>query len=109
MIDYYEYSIPELVKLLGARFNDYRLRSNMTQKEVSEQSGITITTIHKFENGTSGNVSLGTFRDFCITFTMMVSIMRNSVVCRSLITSRLMILPLCSIITATPPARSLWP
>ena len=61
MIDYYEYSIPELVKLLGARFKDYRLRSNMTQKEVSEQSGITITTIHKFENGTSGNVSLGTF------------------------------------------------
>ena len=51
MIDYYEYSIPELVKLLGARFKDYRLRSNMTQKEVSEQSGITITTIHKFENG----------------------------------------------------------
>ena len=38
MIDYYEYSIPELVKLLGARFKDYRLRSNMTQKEVSEQS-----------------------------------------------------------------------
>ena len=61
MIDYYEYSIPELVKLLGARFKDYRLRSHMTQKEVSEQSGITITTIHKFENGTSGNVSLGTF------------------------------------------------
>ena len=26
MIDYYEYSIPELVKLLGARFKDYRLR-----------------------------------------------------------------------------------
>mgnify|MGYP000737840885 CR=1 FL=1 len=59
MVDYYEYSIPELVKLLGARFKDYRLRSNMTQKEVSEQSGITIATIHKFENGTSGNVSLG--------------------------------------------------
>ena len=61
MVDYYEYSIPELVKLLGARFKDYRLRSHMTQKEVSEQSGITISTIHKFENGTSGNVSLGTF------------------------------------------------
>jgi len=38
MVDYYEYSIPELVKLLGARFKDYRLRSHMTQKEVSEQS-----------------------------------------------------------------------
>ena len=61
MADYYEYSIPELIKMLGARFKDYRLRCNMTQKEVSVQSGITITTIHKFENGTGGNVSLGTF------------------------------------------------
>ena len=61
MIDYYEYSILEFVKLLGARFKDYRLSSNMTQKEVSEQSGITITTIHKFENGASNNISLSTF------------------------------------------------
>ena len=61
MEDYYEYSIPELIRLLGTRFKDYRLRSNMTQKDVAEQAGITITTIHKFENGTSGNLSLGTF------------------------------------------------
>lgn len=61
MIDIYEYSIPELVKLLGIRFKDYRLRSRMTQKEVSEQSGITINTIHKFENGLVGNISLFTF------------------------------------------------
>ncbi len=61
MTDYYEYSIPELVKLLGERFKDYRLRSKMTQKDVAAQSGITINTIHKFENGTSGNISIGTF------------------------------------------------
>ena len=61
MTDYYEYSIPELVKLLGARFKDYRLRSSMTQKDVAEQSGITVNTIHKFENGITGNMSLGTF------------------------------------------------
>lgn len=61
MTDYYEYSIPELVRLLGERFKDYRLRSKMTQKDVAEQSGITINTIHKFENGTSGNISIGTF------------------------------------------------
>ena len=60
MEDYYEYSIPELIRMLGTRFKDYRLRSNMTQKDVAEQSGITITTIHKFENGTGGNLSLGT-------------------------------------------------
>ncbi|MCQ2111373.1 MAG: helix-turn-helix domain-containing protein [Bacteroidaceae bacterium] len=61
MVDYYEYSVPELIRLLGSRFKEYRLRSNMTQKDVSDQSGITITTIHKFENGVSGNMSLGTF------------------------------------------------
>jgi transcriptional regulator with XRE-family HTH domain len=61
MADYYEYSIPELVKMLGERFKDYRLRSNMTQKDVAEQSGLTINTIHKFETGSSTGISLGTF------------------------------------------------
>ena len=37
MKDYYGYSIPELVLELGIRFKDYRMRSNMTQKDVAEQ------------------------------------------------------------------------
>lgn len=61
MADFYEYSTPELVRLLGERFRDYRMRSNLTQKEVAERSGIGLTTIHKFENGTAGNISLSTF------------------------------------------------
>ena len=61
MEDYYEYAIPELIKLLGSRYKEYRLRSDMTQKDVSTQSGITINTIHKFESGTAGNISLSTF------------------------------------------------
>ena len=61
MTDYYEYSIPELIRLLGVRFKDYRLRCNMTQKEVAEQSGVSVNTITKFENGTTGSMSLGTF------------------------------------------------
>ncbi|MBR1726548.1 MAG: helix-turn-helix domain-containing protein [Muribaculaceae bacterium] len=61
MPDYYEYSIPELVQLLGSRFRDYRLRTAMTQKDVAEQTGLTINTIHKFENGKAPNLSLGTF------------------------------------------------
>lgn len=61
MADFYEYSIPDIVKLLGARFKDYRLRSNMTQKEVAEQSGVSIITITRFENGTTGSISLSTF------------------------------------------------
>ena len=61
MIDFYDYSTPELVRLLGSRFKDYRMRCNLTQKEVAEQSGVGLTTIHKFENGTAGNLSLSTF------------------------------------------------
>ena len=61
MAYFYEYSTPELVRLLGSRFKDYRMRCNLTQKEVAEQSGIGLTTIHKFENGTANNLSLSTF------------------------------------------------
>ena len=41
----------EILKNLGLRFKDYRLRLNMTQKEVSEKTAISIPTIYKFENG----------------------------------------------------------
>ena len=61
MTDYYEYSISELVKMLGERFKDYRMRSQMTQKDVAEQSGLTVNTIYKFENGMIPNMSLSTF------------------------------------------------
>lgn len=61
MVDLYEYSTPELVRLLGKRFKDYRMRCNLTQREVAERSGIGLTSIHKFENGTAGNISLSIF------------------------------------------------
>lgn len=61
MADLYAYSTPELIRLLGTRFKEYRMRCNLTQKEVAELSGIGMTTIHKFENGTAGNLSLSTF------------------------------------------------
>ena len=61
MKDYSEYSVTELVRLLGSRFKDYRLRANLTQKEVAEMAGLSTMTIHRFENGTVKNISLGTF------------------------------------------------
>ena len=61
MSDYSEYSAPALVRMLGVRFKDYRLRANMTQKEIAEATGLTIPTIQRFENGLSNNISLGTF------------------------------------------------
>ena len=61
MTIFYECSTPELVRLLGTRFREYRLRCGLTQSEVAERSGVGMTTIHKFENGTAGNLSLSTF------------------------------------------------
>ena len=51
----------EIISELGGRFKQYRLFSNLTQKEVAELTGLGLTTIHKFENGTAGNLSLATF------------------------------------------------
>ncbi|MBQ6956553.1 MAG: helix-turn-helix domain-containing protein [Bacteroidales bacterium] len=61
MTDYYEYSIPELVQMLGERFKDYRMRSKMRQKDVAERAGLTVSTVHKFENGLAPNLSISTF------------------------------------------------
>ena len=61
MTDYTECSAPELVKMLGARFKDYRLRAQLTQKDVAELTGLTVPTVQRFENGLSGNISLSTF------------------------------------------------
>lgn len=46
---------------MGSRFRDYRQRAGMTQKDVSEKTGISTVTIYKFESGTANNISLGTF------------------------------------------------
>ena len=43
MADLYEYSTPELVRLLGVRFKEYRMRCNLTQKEVAELTGLGLT------------------------------------------------------------------
>lgn len=61
MTDYADYSAPELIRMLGTRFKDYRLRANLTQKDVAEVTGLTIPTIQRFENGLSNNISLATF------------------------------------------------
>lgn len=53
--------VSQAVIMLGKRFKEYRLSYNMTQKEVSEQTGINIITIRKFENGQLYNITLQTF------------------------------------------------
>lgn len=59
--DLSEYSNVELVRMLGKRFREYRLRYNKTQKEVAQHTGLSIPTISCFENGTSTSLSLHAF------------------------------------------------
>ena len=56
-----EYSAFVSISVGPSHISAYRLRCNLTQKEVAERSGVGLTTIHKFENGSAGNLSLSTF------------------------------------------------
>ena len=50
-----------IIVLLGQRYKDTRIALQITQKEVSEQTGISMSTIRRFENGTTFNLTLANF------------------------------------------------
>ncbi len=50
----------EIVAELGGRFREYRLFSELTQREVAEQSGVSIFTVSQFEKGEARNIGLST-------------------------------------------------
>lgn len=50
VIEYY-FTPCEVLRILGPRFKELRMRLNMTQKDVSIATGISIPTIYKFERG----------------------------------------------------------
>ncbi|WP_301412279.1 helix-turn-helix domain-containing protein [Prevotella sp.] len=54
-------SASEVIAALGKRFKEYRLVSRLTQKEVSEKSGVSVLTIRRFELGYSYNITMGNF------------------------------------------------
>lgn len=51
---------PDIVRNLGYRFRDYRMRCKMTRKEVSLAAGIGMTTLYKFETGNITDITLST-------------------------------------------------
>lgn len=53
-------STPDVIRNLGLRFRDYRLRLRMTRKEVSEAASIGMTTLYKFESGNMTDISFST-------------------------------------------------
>lgn len=50
----------EIISELGSRFKEYRLFSDLTQKEVAERAGVSVFTISQFEKGAACNIGLST-------------------------------------------------
>lgn len=59
--DLYEKSDNDIVANFGKRFRDYRTALRLTQKEVSEQSGVSVMTIVRFERGENTSIRLDNF------------------------------------------------
>ncbi len=51
---------PDIIRNLGQRFRDYRMRMQMTRKEVAEAAAIGMTTLYKFESGNMTDISFST-------------------------------------------------
>lgn len=51
---------PDVIRNLGLRFRDYRLRMRMTRKEISEAASIGLTTLYRFESGNMTDISFST-------------------------------------------------
>ena len=60
MRDVYQYSTPEIIRILGQRERSYRIRLGLTQKELAERAGISAPTLQAFENGTNKDISFST-------------------------------------------------
>lgn len=59
--DLYENSDNDIVANFGKRFRDYRTALRLTQREVSEQSGVSVMTIVRFERGENTSIRLDNF------------------------------------------------
>ena len=51
---------PDVIRNLGMRFRNYRLRLRITRKEVSEAASIGMTTLYRFESGNMTDISFST-------------------------------------------------
>jgi len=60
MDNIYSYSSPEIVSKLGEQFRTYRIALGLTLSDVAEQSGLSLMTIQRFENGINKDISMST-------------------------------------------------
>ncbi len=61
MMDYIELSEPDIIRILGERFRDYRLNCQLTQKDLAARTGISLKTISNFESGKASNITMINF------------------------------------------------
>lgn len=59
--DLYENSDNDIIVRLGLRFREYRIALRLTQKEVAEQSGVSVMTIVRFERGEGRSIRMDNF------------------------------------------------
>lgn len=51
----------DLMRLLAKRIREYRLAARISQQEMAEESGVSKSTICRFEQGQNVNLTLGNF------------------------------------------------
>ena len=51
----------DILQLLAERMKEYRLAARLSQRELAEKSGVSYTTICRFEQGKHPNLSLSNF------------------------------------------------
>ena len=57
-MDLKKYSNTQILQMLGLRFKDYRLMASLSQEDLAKATGVSVSTIHKFEPGTITNMNL---------------------------------------------------
>lgn len=60
LLSYKSLPTPDIIRNLGLRFRDYRIRLHKTRKEISEAAAIGMTTLYKFESGNMTDISFST-------------------------------------------------
>ena len=53
-----QFSDTQILQMLGTRFKDYRLGTNLSQSELAKAAGVSVSTVHKFETGTIVNMTI---------------------------------------------------
>lgn len=61
MARFNELSAPLIIRELGIRYKSYRIEMELTQKELSDMTGVSVQTIRRFENGESGSMDFANF------------------------------------------------